>query len=115
MKCHVCGTEFPAIRERHYIARDLTKTGVAAAFASTDEPGLHDSFDCPNCGCQCIAQSRKRTFTPLELSDEELLEEMDNSIVAAHLGITERQLETIYAAKAEGRRCHIGKEGKRHG
>ena len=74
MKCHVCGTEFPAIRERHYIARDLTKTGVAAAFASTDEPGLHDSFDCPNCGCQCIAQSRKRTFTPLELSDEELLE-----------------------------------------
>lgn len=111
MKCSVCGTEFPAIRERHYIARDLTKTGVAAAFASTDEPALHDSFDCPNCGCQVIAQARKRVFIPY--TDEELLEDIDNEALAAHLGITERQLETIYAAKTEGKRVHIGKEGKR--
>lgn len=111
MKCHVCGTDFPAIRERHYIARDLTKTGVTAAFSSNDEPGLHDSFDCPNCGCQVIAQSRKRTFIPC--TDEELLEEVDRGALAAHLGITEKQLETIYTAKADGKRLHIGKEGKR--
>jgi len=111
MKCSVCGTEFPAIRERHYIARDLTKTGVAAAFASTDEPALHDSFDCPNCGCQVIAQPRKRTFIPY--SDEELLVVIETEALATCGRIVERQLETIYAAKAEGRRCHIGKEGKR--
>lgn len=111
MKCHVCGTEFPAIRERHYIARDLTKTGLAAAISSNDEPALHDSFDCPNCGCQVIAQPRKRVFIPY--TDEELLEDIDNEALAAHLGITERQLETIYAAKAEGKHVHIGKEGKR--
>jgi len=112
MKCTVCGTEFPAIRERHYISRNLTKTGVAAAFSSTDEPEIFDSFDCPNCGCQAIAQTRKRDFIPCDCCDEDLLEDVDNSTLAAHLGITERQLETIYAAKAEGRRLHIGKEGK---
>lgn len=113
MKCSVCGTEFPAIRERHYISRNLTKTGVAAAFFSTDEPEIFDSFDCPHCGCQAIAQARKRDFVSCDCSDEELLEEIDNSAIAAHLGLTERQLETIYAAKAEGKRLHIGKEGKR--
>lgn len=26
LKCKICGTEFPAIKERHYIARDNGKT-----------------------------------------------------------------------------------------
>ena len=63
LKCKVCGTEFPAIRERHYISRDLTKTGIGTVFSSTDEPALYDSFDCPNCGCQVSVQGRNRRYT----------------------------------------------------
>ena len=63
IKCKVCGTEFPAIRERHYISRDMTKTDLVATLGSTDEPALYDSFDCPNCGCQVNAQSRNRCYT----------------------------------------------------
>lgn len=63
LKCKICGTEFPAISERHYISRDLTKTGLAAVIQATDEPSLFDAFDCPNCGCQTIVQQRKREFT----------------------------------------------------
>lgn len=73
LKCKICGTEFPAINERHYISRDLTKTGLGAAFGSNYEPYLFDAFDCPNCGCQTIAQQRKREFVPVtaEADDEE--------------------------------------------
>ena len=70
LKCGICGTEFPAIRERHYTSRDLMKTGVVAAFQSTDEPALYDSFDCPNCGCQVIAQPRKREWYETSCEDE---------------------------------------------
>ena len=52
LKCKICGTEFPAIKERHYIARDNGKTGLAVAFGSNNEEGLHDTFDCPMCGCK---------------------------------------------------------------
>ena len=73
LKCKICGAEFPAINERHYISRDLTKTGLGAIFGSTDEPSLFDAFDCPNCGCQTVAQQRKREFVPVtaEADDEE--------------------------------------------
>ena len=62
LKCKICGTEFPAIRERHYIARDNGKTGLSTAFSSNDEEKIYDSFDCPMCGCQVVAQDRKRTY-----------------------------------------------------
>ena len=62
LNCTVCGTEFPAVKERHYIARDNGKTGLSTAFGSTDEEKIYDAFDCPNCGCQIIASERKRTF-----------------------------------------------------
>ena len=107
MKCPVCGTEYPAIHERHYVSRDLSKTGLVAAIASTDEPALYDTYDCPHCGCQNVAQPRKRDFVPYEYSDEDLLEEVEPCALAAHLGITERQLETLYAAKAAGNRVRI--------
>lgn len=71
LKCGVCGTEFPAIRERHYIARDRAKTGVVAALSSNDEPEIYDSFDCPNCGCQVIAKGRKRDYDPVVIEDDE--------------------------------------------
>ncbi len=59
LKCKICGTEFPAIKERHYIVRDNSRTG-AVAVISKDEEKIYDSYDCPNCGCQVIAQERKR-------------------------------------------------------
>ena len=73
IKCKVCGTEFPAIRERHYISRDMTKTGLVATLGSTDEPALYDSFDCPNRGCRVNAQSRNRCYTiPCENACEDI-------------------------------------------
>lgn len=67
IKCKICGAEFPALVERHYIARDLKKIGLVEAFSS-DEPALFDAFDCINCGCQVIAQQRK---SPCKSSIEE--------------------------------------------
>ena len=68
LKCKICGTEFPAIKERHYVVRDNGKTGLSAAFSSNDEEKIYDSFDCPMCGCQVVAQDRKRIY---ENSDKE--------------------------------------------
>lgn len=48
LECKVCGTKFNAIIERHYLARDNGKTGLAVAFSSTTEEGLYDAFDLPN-------------------------------------------------------------------
>ena len=62
LKCKICGTEFPAIKERHYICRDAGKIGLSAALGSKDEEKIYDSFDCPMCGCQVVAQDRKRTY-----------------------------------------------------
>lgn len=62
LKCKICGTEFPAIKERHYISRDAGKIGLSAALGSKDEEKIYDSFDCPMCGCQVVAQDRKRTY-----------------------------------------------------
>ena len=63
MKCKICGTEFPAIEERHYIARENNRTGAVVVF-SKDEEKIYDAYDCPMCGCQIIAQERKRNFEP---------------------------------------------------
>lgn len=67
----ICGTKFNAIIERHYIARDDGKTGLAVAFSSTTEEGLYDAFDCPMCGCQIIAKERKRDYIPYTPDKEE--------------------------------------------
>jgi len=71
LKCKVCGCKFPAITEKHYIARDNGKSGLAVAFGSESEERLYDAFDCPMCGCQIVAQERKRDYTPVDYSDEE--------------------------------------------
>ena len=63
LKCKICGTEFPAIKERHYIVRDNSRTG-AVAVISKDEEKIYDSYDCPMCGSQIIAQERKRILEP---------------------------------------------------
>lgn len=81
LKCKVCGTEFPAIEERHYIARDNTKTGAVVVF-SKDEEKIYDAYDCPMCGSQVIAQERKRNFESYsidEFSDDECEESEDDN------------------------------------
>lgn len=68
LKCKICGTEFPAIEERHYIARDNIRTGAVVAL-SKDEEKIYDAYDCPMCGCQIIAQERKRNFESYSIDD----------------------------------------------
>lgn len=63
LKCKICGTEFPAIKERHYIARDNSKIGVVVMVAK-DEEKIYDAYDCPMCESQVIAQERKRILEP---------------------------------------------------
>lgn len=62
IKCKVCGNEFNPIAERHYISRDEGNTGVFDALVSKPEEKLYDTFDCQECGCQVIAQERKRVY-----------------------------------------------------
>lgn len=66
LKCKICGTEFPAVKNRHYITRDDGKIGLSVTFGSNPEEKLHDTFDCPMCGCQIIAQDRKREYVPFK-------------------------------------------------
>lgn len=61
LKCKVCGCEFPALAEKRYTARDNGKYGIFSSVGSQAEEVFYDSFDCPQCGCQHIAQERKRT------------------------------------------------------
>lgn len=68
LKCKVCGKEFEANMDRHYISRDEVRTG-ALANLSNSEVKLYDSFDCPSCGCQVLAQERKREVC--EVCEEE--------------------------------------------
>lgn len=81
LKCKICGTEFPATKERHYIARDNNKTGAVVVF-SKDEEKIYDAYDCPLCGSQIIAQERKRNFEPdniCDFSDDECEESEDDN------------------------------------
>lgn len=71
LKCEVCGTKFNAIVEKHYIARDNGKTGLAVAFGSNSEESLYDAFDCPMCGCQVIAKERKRSYISYTPDEED--------------------------------------------
>lgn len=71
LECKICGTKFPALKERHYTSRDEGKTGLSAVLESNNEGKLYDTFDCPMCGCQVIAQGRKRTYRPLGKENED--------------------------------------------
>ena len=71
LECKVCGCKFNAIVERHYVTRDNGKTGLSVAFGSNSEEKIYDAFDCPACGCQIIAQERKRNYTPYIAKEED--------------------------------------------
>lgn len=62
LKCKICDYEYDAVVERHYISRDVGKTGFSAV-AGEKECTEYDTFDCPQCGCQHIVQERKRTVS----------------------------------------------------
>ena len=70
IECKICGCEFNPILERHYISRSEGKTGFAANFGTNDETKLFDTFDCPQCGCQSVAQQRKREYVAPILNEE---------------------------------------------
>ena len=61
LKCKICGTEFPTVKERHYVARENDVVGgLSQSLNGKEEKKTYDCFDCPMCGCQVIAQERKR-------------------------------------------------------
>lgn len=51
MKCNVCGHEFAPKKENRYVSEERT----AGFFQVTK---YYDCFDCPECGCQIVAQER---------------------------------------------------------
>lgn len=65
-KCKVCGCKFNALTEKHYISQDSGSVGMEVAFGSTPEVKIYDTYDCPQCGSQCVVQERKRMATTPE-------------------------------------------------
>lgn len=53
-KCNNCGRYFEPTTEIHYIARDAKFQLIQPEVAE------YDAYDCPYCGCQYIAQERKK-------------------------------------------------------
>ena len=69
LKCKICGKEFEANIERHYISSDNDIKGLTSVIRK-EEVSLYDTFDCPSCGCQVIAQERKRSIINIIKNDE---------------------------------------------
>ena len=95
LKCKICGKEFEATNERHYIARDNCKTGLAN-IVSNDEVKLYDAFNCPSCGCQVIAQERKRV----------LLDSTNEYVDEEELNLKEDEHDGCLGCKFESKACH---------
>ena len=78
LECKVCGCKFNPVKQSHYIARDNEKTSsLVAAFSSNYESTLYDVFDCPQCGCQVITQTRKRVYIEKQFDSWSNLEDCD--------------------------------------
>ena len=59
LKCKICGFDYSPMINEHYVSRDNGESGLTSVIKKT-EGNLYDTFDCPVCGCQIIAQERKR-------------------------------------------------------
>lgn len=70
IKCKICGCEFTPVIDKYYIARDNGESGISTAFKHV-EGNMYDAFNCPTCGCQVVAQERKRSFINISISEEE--------------------------------------------
>lgn len=73
LKCKICGSNFEVRIKNHYISRGNERTGLVSVLAG-NESQLWDTFDCPECGCQVLAQSRNRRCS--EYYDESIDEEI---------------------------------------
>lgn len=62
LKCKICDCAFHAISKKHYVSRENGKIGIKTVFEGGQEVTLYDTYDCPACGCQVIAQERKRKY-----------------------------------------------------
>lgn len=105
LKCKICGTEFPATKEIHYIARDNSRTGAMAVF-SKDEEKLYDSYDCPVCGSQVIADERKRLFVPeydVDFNDHMETEGEDDEMISYNIDSAQSAVKLIHLCE---RYCH---------
>ena len=59
----VCGCKFNPVKQSHYIVRDNEKvSSLANVFSGDAESTLQDAFNCIQCGCQIVAQQRKRAY-----------------------------------------------------
>ena len=61
LKCKICGFDYSPMINEHYVSRDNGESGLTSVIKKTEE-NLYDTFDCPACGCQIIAQERKRVY-----------------------------------------------------
>lgn len=77
IKCKICECEFTPVIDKHYIARDNGESGISAAFKCI-EGNTYDAFDCPACGCQIIAQERKRAYIDTRFVEEDEDDEADD-------------------------------------
>ena len=63
IECKVCGCKFNPVKQSHYIVRDNEKvSSLANVFSGDAELTLYDAFNCIQCGCQIVAQQRKRAY-----------------------------------------------------
>ncbi len=80
LRCKICGNELKPKINHHYVSRDAGKSGVITTLTKTEEL-IYDTFDCPVCGCQIIAQERKREipqYIETLQEDNENAEEKNN-------------------------------------
>jgi len=74
--CKVCGRDFALMAEESYIVRDNEpQKGLSQVISGQEESKIYDAFDCPHCGCQYIAQERKRLLEISCCDNEEKHEE----------------------------------------
>lgn len=70
--CKICESTFIPTIDKHYTSKDNGESGLSTVFKHV-EGNLYDTFDCPVCGCQMIAQERKRKYvecTSVENTEE---------------------------------------------
>ena len=71
--CKICGRDFPLMAEVRYTSIDRTK-GLSmfdSSLSLSNKDVFYDSFDCPHCGCQYIAQERKEPASIIDdITDE---------------------------------------------
>lgn len=67
IKCKVCGKRFvPKAQDRY-----LCEENVPVLVRLTKAPMVFECFDCPRCGCQCVANIREVNQEAEDVQEEE--------------------------------------------